>query len=223
MIGGAVRFGLVASLVVLAGCASQPKNYDYTAFLQAKPASMLVLPPLNNSPEVSATASVWANATHPLSEAGYYVMPVTLVDETLRGNGVQTASDAHDIPHPKLREVFGADAAVYITVKRYGTTYMVIGSETRVDVNASIVDLRTGQLLWNGSAAASSAEQDQSNQGGIVGLLIAALLRQVLDTATDAAFGYAAVANTRLLGTSSFNGVLPGPRSPLFGKPPARN
>lgn len=215
--------GLAASLMVLAGCASQPKNYDYSAFLQAKPASLLVLPPLNNSPEVSATAGVWANATHPLSEAGYYVMPVTLVDETLRGNGVQTAADAHDIPHAKLREVFGADAAVYIKVTRYGTTYMVIGSETRVDVTASIVDLRTGQLLWNGSASASSAEQQQANQGGIVGMLITALLRQVLDTTTDAAFAYSAVANTRLLGAPRDNGVLPGPRSPLYGKPPARN
>lgn len=205
-------------MMLLPGCATRPPPYDYSAFNKAKPVTLLVMPPVNDSPDVKATPAVWAQATLPLSEAGYYVLPVTLVDETFRQNGVDTATDAQSIPYPKLRDFFGADAAVYIKVTKYGTSYAVLASETRVEAEARIVDLRSGELLWQGKAAASSAEQQQQNQGGLIGLLIAAVVHQVVGTATDAAYNYAGIANGRLLGTPRYNGVLPGPRSPAFGK-----
>ncbi len=208
------------AFLLLGGCASKAPPYDYSAFMNAKPTTLLVMPPLNNSPDVKATPGVWANTTLPLAEAGYYVLPVTLVDETFKQNGVNTANDAHDIPYPKLREFFGADAAVYLKVTSYGTSYQVIASETRVEVEARIVDLRSGTLLWQGKAFATSAEQSQQNQGGLIGLLLLAVIQQVVGTATDAAYNYAAIANLRMLGVPRFNGVLPGPRSPLYGKPP---
>lgn len=215
----AVSVALATSALILAGCVAPPKAYDYAAFSESKPASLLVLPPLNDSPDINATPSVWAHATLPLSEAGYYVLPVALVDETFRQNGVTTATDAQQIPPQKLRDVFGADAALYLHVKNYGTRYAVLSSETRVEVEGRILDLRTGNLLWEGKAAASSAEQQQQSQG-LIGLLVTALVNQIVGTATDAAYNYAGIANSRLLAAPRFNGVLPGPRSPLFGQPP---
>lgn len=213
------RVSLLSCLLVAAGCATKVQPYDYTEFRTAKPASLLVLPPLNDSPDVKASAGVWSHTTLPLSEAGYYVLPVTLVDETLRQNGIQTPAEAQEIPYPKLREVFGADAAVYIKISRYGTSYQVVDSETRVDVEARIVDLRSGKMLWNGKAFATSAEQSQQSQGGLVGLLVAALVKQIVGTTTDAAYNYAGIASARMLGVPRVNGILPGPRSPLFGQP----
>lgn len=211
---------LMSSLAFLAGCATPPPPFDYTAFQRAKPVTLLVLPPLNDSPEVKATPGVWAHSTRPLAEAGYYVLPVAVVDETFKENGIQTAAQAHEISPAKLREVFGADAAVYIKVTRYGTSFRIIDSETRVDVEARIVDLRSGDVLWSGKAFASSAEQSQQNQGGLVGLLVAAAVKQIIGTATDASFNFAGTAQARLLGAPRVNGVLPGPRSPLYGQPP---
>lgn len=207
------------ALLLLTGCATQRAPYDYTAFQQARPASLLVLPPLNDSPEVSATAGVWSQATQPLAEAGYYVLPVTLVDETLQHNGVQTAQDAQGIAYGKLRDFFGADAAVYLKITQYGTSYQVLASDTRVTAEARIVDLRSGALLWEGQATASSAEQQQSG-GGIVGMLVTALVQQIVNTSTDAAYNYAGIASQRLLGAPRRDGILPGPRSPLFGQVP---
>lgn len=207
------------ALLMLGGCASKVPPHDYTAFIKARPSTLLVMPPVNESPEVNATPGVWSHATLPLAEAGYYVLPVTLVDETFRQNGISTAHEAQDIALPKLREYFGADAAVYLKVKRYGTSYAVLASETRVEVEGRIVDLRDGQTLWTGKAVASSAEQQQSAPGGLVGLLVMALVKQIVSTATDASYGYAAIANERMLGAPRYNGVLPGPRSVHFGKP----
>lgn len=205
--------------LLLGGCATQVPPYDYSAFIKAKPVTLLVMPPVNDSPEVNATPGVWSHATLPLAEAGYYVLPVTLVDETFRQNGVTSANDAQSISTQKLREFFGADAAVYIKVKKYGTSYVVISSETRVEVEARIVDLRTGDLLWQGTAVASSAEEQQQSQGGIIGLLVTAIVKQIINTTSDASYRYAGVANQRMLGAPRYNGVLPGPRSPHYGKP----
>ena len=74
------RLGAVAVLAALTACASPPKPYDYTAFKEAKPASLLVLPPVNDTPDVNATYGVLSNLSMPLGEAGYYVLPVSLVD-----------------------------------------------------------------------------------------------------------------------------------------------
>jgi hypothetical protein len=215
----ATRVCLLAALGVTA-CATPQKPYDYGPFLQAKPASLLVLPPLSEAPDVKASHGVWAHATRPLAEAGYYVLPITLVDETFKQNGLTLPAEVHEVPIPKLREFFGADAAVYMRVLRYGTSYAVVASETVVEVEARVVDLRDGRLLWQGKARASSAEQQQQTQGGLAGLLIAALAKQIVGTATDAAFNFSAMANQRLLGAPRINGVLLGPRSPNYGQPP---
>lgn len=218
-----LRFALCAAVLVIAllgGCATKVPPHDYSAFQKAKPATLLVMPPVNESPDIKATPGVWAQATRPLAEAGYYVLPATLVDETFRQNGVNSANEAHDIPYSKLRDFFGADAAVYIRVKKYGTSYAVVVSDTRVEVEARILDLRSGALLWEGKAVASSSEQQQQ-QGGLPGLLLAALVHQIIGTATDAAFNYAGIADVRLLGAPRYNGVIPGPRSPISGQVPS--
>lgn len=215
-------FSVIAVAILLGGCATnKAPQYDYTAYQKSKPVTLLVMPPVNESPDVKATPAVWAHATLPLSEAGYYVLPVTLVDETFKQNGVNSANEAADIPYSKLRDFFGADAAVYIKVKKYGTSYAVIASDTRVEVQARIVDLRSGELLWEGNAVASSAEQQQQNQGGLAGLLVAALVNQIIGTTTDAAFNYAGIANQRML-APRYNGVLPGPRSLSYGQVPTQ-
>jgi len=213
-----VLIGALLAPLLLGACATRPPK-DYSAFQRARPASILVLPPLNESPDIKATPAVWAAVTRPLAEAGYYVVPVTLTDETFKQNGVTTSYDAQQIPADRLRQFFGADAALYLTVREYGSSYHVVVSETAVRVNAKLVDLRDGALLWEGTARASSAEQQQQSQG-IIGLLVTALVNQIIGSATDAAYNYAAMANARLIGGPE--GVLYGPRSPRSGQPPVQ-
>ena len=217
-ISRALQWGaLLATSAWLAGCVTAPTK-DYSAYRAAKPASILVLPPVNDAPEVQASASVLSQATLPLAEAGYYVMPVTLASETFRQNGLEIAGDIHEVPTPKLKEIFGADAALYIRVTKYGTTYQVIQSATVVSVEARLVDLRTGTQLWDGRASASNQEGGNNSGGGLVGMLVTALVNQIINSATDAAHPMAGVATNRLLAVGTPNGLLYGPRSPQYGK-----
>lgn len=118
-----------AAILLLSGCAT-PQPYDYSALRQAKPQSILVLPPLNQTPEVTAPAGVLSRATLPLAESGYYVLPVAVTEETFRNNGIISAQDAQELPVAKLREIFGADAALYLDVRQYGSVYSIVSSET---------------------------------------------------------------------------------------------
>ena len=206
-----------ALFIVLAGCATKAP-FDYTAYKQSRPRSLLVLPPLNNSPEVQASSSVLAQATFPLAEGGYYVLPVTLVAETFKENGMPLPPDMHATPIDKLREIFGADAVLYITIDRYGTAYRVVQSATVVSAQARLVDLKTGQQLWAGSATASSDEGQNQGSGGLVGLLVTALVKQVLASALDQNHKVAGLATARLLSPGTPNGLLYGPRSPRYVK-----
>ncbi|MCV2883416.1 DUF799 domain-containing protein [Aestuariibacter sp. AA17] len=209
---------IAITALVLTGCMTTP-GYDYTAFRNADPHSIVVLPPINNTPEVIAPYSLMSQVSAPIAESGYYTFPVALVDQTFKNNGLTVANDIHAVPTPKLHEIFGADAALYITIEEYGTSYVVISSETIVTANATLVDLRTGTVLWQHNATASSAETRNSNGGGLVGILVEAALNQILETVMDHGFNIAGLTSNRLLSSESHNGLLYGPRSPKYGQP----
>ena len=211
---------LVAACValVMTGCATAPP-FDYAVYKASRPRSILVLPPLNSTPEVYAPYSVLSQATFPLAESGYYVLPVSLVTETFRENGMTQPAEMHGASTDKLRQIFGADAALYVNISKYGTAFQVVNSVTVVTAEAKLVDLKTGQQLWKGSASASSEEgQNNQQQGGLAGLLIAAIVKQVIASTTDQSHKIAGMTANRLMSAGQKNGLLYGPRSPNYGK-----
>lgn len=206
--------GLIA-VVSLSGCATnQTKGYDYSAFKESNPASIVVLPPVNESPDVNASYSFLSKVTLPLAESGYYVLPVALVDETFKQNGMTVPDEIHQLPVAKLRQIFGADAALYITVKQYGSSYVVVASETRVTATGRLVDLRNGRELWSGAATASSNEGNNNSGGGLIGMLVQALVTQIIDNLTERGHSIAGITSARLLSAGVQNGILHGPRYP---------
>jgi hypothetical protein len=152
----------------------------------------------------------------PLAEAGYYVFPVALVDETFKNNGLTVAEDIHTVSSKKLNEIFGADAALYITVDRYGAEYQILNSSIIVAARAKLIDTRSGDLLWEGEASASSSESNGGNSGSLLDMLIVSLIQQVINSAGNQGQAVARMTSARLL-TLKPGGLLYGPRSPLFG------
>jgi hypothetical protein len=211
--------GILCGLtLMLVGCASAPK-YDYAAFKKADPKSILVLPPKNSSPDIKATYSFYSHTQRPLSESGFYVLPITVVDEIFKANGVTLADDMHQVNPKRLMEIFGADAALYIDIKEYGTKYFVVGSAAIVTAEARLIDLRSGDLLWQGKATASSEESNNNQQsGGLAELLVTALIKQVVGSTFDQSHEVGKITNLRLLSAGTPNGLLYGPKSPQYQK-----
>ncbi|MBI2814826.1 MAG: DUF799 family lipoprotein [Opitutae bacterium] len=198
-----------AGVFLLSGCATLPPK-NYAAFRQSNPRSILVLPPVNESNEVIAPYSLLTTVTRPLSELGYYVIPVVMADHLLKENGMSLPAEMHQAPLEKLRSVFGADAVLYITIEKYGSKYQLVASNTMVFARAKLVDARTGTELWQGRA--------DTTYGGQSGL-IEALVEQVMNKLVDQAHNVAAMASLQLL-TVPGQGLLKGPRHPEFGKDP---
>lgn len=203
----------------LNGCAiniSIPKNNEYDAYRQSRPRSIIVLPPINESPDVKATYSFYSQVTLPLAESGYYVFPVALVDETFKQNGLNNPTDIQATSPQKIHEIFGADAGLYITVTQYGSSYLIIDSVSVVTAKAKLVDLRTGEILWTGNATASDDEGNKDG-GNIIALLVFSALKQIISNATNASHPVAGITSYRLL-MAKPNGLLYGPYSPNYNK-----
>ena len=204
-----LRLGLcgLALTVMLTGCVTP---YDYTNFRAHPPRSILVLPPLTESTAVEGTYGYLSTVTMPLAEMGYYVYPVVVVDQFMKENGLPTAGEMHQAPLDKIRDIFGADAVLYVTLKQYGTKYQVINSATIVTVYAKLVDTKTGLVLWDGTA---TAQQNSSGSGNIFADLVVAAVDQAINSSTDQAHDLSRMANIQML-TTKDHGLLYGPHFP---------
>lgn len=206
-------FALTAVALILTGCAANPKNTrDSSVYAAHMPKSILVMPPINNSPDTRATYSYWSTVTVPVAEAGYYVFPITVVDTMFKENGVSNGFDAQAVPAQKLQEIFGADAALYIKINEYGSKYQLIQSVASVSVEAKLVDLKTGLLLWEGQ---EKLQQANDNGGGLIGSLVGALVDQISNHLNDKAYSLSNSVSDQLYTPrlAQQKGLLYGPRS----------
>lgn len=199
-------------------CVDAPlPKHDYSAFLQSKPRSILVPMPTNETTEIRASSVVLANAIVPLAEAGYYVFPMGLVNDTFKFNGISEAEEIRQIPLQKIKEIFNADAVLYLHIKEYGTNYVLLDSITRVSLEAKLVDTKSGQVIWENSASAS--DKSSSGGGDLLSMLLNAAIKQIVDTVSDASDDLAIRAGHRLLATGCDGCLLYGPYSPRYPQP----
>jgi hypothetical protein len=211
-----IRFELVAvlaSMLLLAACQTV-KPYDYTNFRAHPPRSILVLPPLNESTAVEGTYGYLTTVSRPVAERGYYVFPVAVVDQFMKENGLPTASEMQQAPLAKVAEITGADAVLFLDLKQYGAHFQVLSSVVTVEVNAKLVDTRSGILLWEGHGI---AQQSSSGSGSLLGDLIAAAITQALNKHTDRAHQVSRLANANLFFPEQ-TGLPYGPYSPKYDK-----
>ncbi|WOE31377.1 MULTISPECIES: DUF799 domain-containing protein [unclassified Acinetobacter] len=208
---------LLAICSVLMGCMVNPQpSRDLSVYQSHMPKSILVLPPINESPDPRATYGYWSSVMVPLAEAGYYVFPMSIVDVMFKENGISNGFDAQSITPQKLQKIFGADAALYIKVKQYGSKYQVVQTVASVAVEAKLVDLKTGQLLWQGQQQLT--ESSAENNSGLIAMLVGAVIEQISNDVQDKGYLLSQALSQQLY-TPQLNrqqGLLYGPRSPYF-------
>ncbi len=198
-------------ILITSGCATITP-YDYTAFEISKPRSIVVIPPNNNSIEVNAPYIYLSTLTRPLAEKGYYVFPVFVIDYFLKENGLPTPAEMNGIPLDKISEHIGADAVLYVSIEEWGQKYQLIQSVTKVHATLRLVDVKTGDLLWDSIAVAEVSSGDGG--GGLAGLLVNAVVTQVLNsTIIDPTPELARRANNSAIGCQ-VRGMPDGPYKP---------
>lgn len=206
----------ITMMVFLSGCNNNPEPYDYNSFIKNKPKSILVVMPTNESLDIKGSSATLANSILPLSEAGYYVFPPALVNETFKHNGVNEAKEIRSVSLEKLKEIFGADSVLYINVKKYGNNYAVLSSKTEIELEAKLVDLHSGKTIWNKQTKFIKSSGDSG--GGIIGMLVTAVITQIVNESTDQAYQASMIADNILFATNCNDCILYGTYSPNFNK-----
>lgn len=177
---GSLIAAAVCFLALLSGCAVQPAKNDLAAFYAHKPRSILVVPVLNDTTEISASPVFVSTITKPLAERGYYVFPVYLTDLVLRDFGLAEAGHIHQLATQRLFDLFGADAALFITIKDWSSKYIVLASTVVVEMDYELKDTRTGTTLWQSTQKV--VQSSGGAAGGLIGMAIAAAINAM---ATD--------------------------------------
>ncbi len=194
MTSRAFALAVLGTTLPLCSCAAP---YDYGPYLEHMPKSILVLPPLNESPDVNAPYSYLSTVTRPLAERGYYVFPVSVVDAFLKENGLPTPGEMHQVPLDRVRDLIGADAVLYLKIDQYGTTYQIFNSQTIVEVEGRLVDVNTGTTIWSGRR--HTVQNSSGGQDNIIGMLVGALVSQVAHTVADYAHDLSRQVNTGMI------------------------
>lgn len=142
-----IILALLMSLI-LAGCVHTIPPKDMSKFNAAKPTSILVVPVVNESVEVTAPDYFLSTITVPLAERGYYVFPVNLVKRVLEDEGLSDASLVNSAPAGKICKMFGSDSVLYVIIKEWNAQYLVFTTTVNVNLNYVIKDCKTGDILW---------------------------------------------------------------------------
>ncbi len=206
------RVGLMVIFAMLISGCQTVEPYDYTALKKSRPRSIVIIPPNNNSVEVNAPYLYLSTLTRPLAEKGYYVLPVAVIDQFLKENGLPTPAEMNNIPLDKIDKHIGADAVLYVTINEWGQKFMVISSVTTVSAELQLVDVKTGTILWESTAVAT---RDSGDGGGsLAGMLINAIITQVMASSIDRSYETAMFANAIAINHKS-RGLLDGPYKTL--------
>lgn len=181
------------------GCESQ-QTKDLTRFHSANIRSVLIIPPVNNSVEVTAPECFLSTIPVPVAEQGYYVFPVHMVKRLLEDNGMSDTAMVHNSDPHKLGELFGADAILYVTIERWEARYIGIQTSIVVYLRYELKECKTGQSVWKTrqKAVYSSGNANSGNPAAdiVAQTIMASLMRanpnyvQVAKQANGLAFKY---------------------------------
>ncbi len=173
------------------------------------------MPAIIETTAVEAQSVYMTTITKPLAERGFYVFPVFLTDALLKDLGLAEAGLAHQLPRERYRELFGADAVLFVTIEDWSTKYIAIQTSTVVTASFVLKDTRTGTLLWE--ATATGARSSGDGGGGLIGMLVAAAVTYAVNQMTDIDYRPLAEQANTFAFVPAGTGLPAGPYHPAFG------
>lgn len=166
------------------GCATTAPK-DLSKFQAANPSSILIVPVVNESVEVTAPDYFLSTVTVPLAERGYYVFPVNLVKRILEDEGLSDAGLVHSAPAAKLCSLFGPDSVLYVKIKEWNAQYLVLTTKVNVKLDYAIKDCKTGDTLWDHEEVMTYTPQNNSTGNPLGDLIVMAINAAVTKAAPN--------------------------------------
>lgn len=172
---------LTLILVMLTGCATAPTTTKRIAFpamySDNKPVSILVVPAINESTAADAGDFLNVTVTQPFANNGYYVMPVSIVSDIFKREGILEGTQVKGIPTSVFKNSFGADSVLFLTITEWDKKYAVLAGSVSVGIEYVLLSTETNEILW------SYTQRVDVNTSGGSGNIIADLIATAITTA----------------------------------------
>ncbi len=178
----AIKLLLCLLVAVLTGCAGAPVKKDLSAFNTAAPRSILVVPAINKTLDVDAPNYLLSTLTVPLAEKGFYVFPVNTAKFVLEQEGYYEGEQVHRQSPEALAKLFGADAVLYVTIKRWDAQYAILAATVTVEFDYRIV-ASDGTEIWQANQRMQYSPQNNNSGGSPIALLITAAINAAVTRA----------------------------------------
>jgi hypothetical protein len=171
-----ILLGMTA-LLLISACQTNPDN-NYSAFRNADPKSILIVPAVNKSLEVTAADYYLATIGIPIAERGFYTFPVHMVKRVLEDDGLSDADLVHNAETAQLAKLFGADAVLYVTIEKWESRYAIFATTTEIEIGYVLREGSTGEELWRHTETLAYTPNAGDN-AGIAGLIFKAIAAAV--------------------------------------------
>jgi len=176
-------FYIVIAGYLISSCSGLPiqtKAEAYPAMYDdRKPLSVLVIPAINNSTAAEATDFFNVTITEPLSNVGYYTMPVEIVKDIFQKEGIVDSTMIKGLPTSIFKKNFGADAVLFVTINKWDKQYVVIAGNVSVSMDYVMLSTETSEVIWSYSATQTINTTAESS-----GFIMLDILSTAITTAT---------------------------------------
>lgn len=154
---------------------------QYAKMYEEKPATLLIMPPINKTSNVEAKDLLYTSISQPLIEAGYYVIPPLLAMEVLKAESAYDAELFVNAPLNVFQHYFGADAVVFSEIE----TWTKVGLTIHTDIRYFIKSAYTGEILFDRKCSLVLDLRVQSGGGTMLNMLVDAVATAVRAAASD--------------------------------------
>ena len=175
-------FTLIAACsLLLASCDTMKHTRGelYPKMYEEKPATLLVMPPINNSNNVEAKDLLYTSISQPLAEAGYYVISPHLAMEIFKEESAYDAENFMEGYVVLFGKVFGADAVVFSVIDEWKKK----GFGIQTKITYIVKSTRSNQVLFNRTCDLYLDLSDNNNYGGGLAGALASLAVSAINTA----------------------------------------
>lgn len=192
-------------LLLTSACAAKKctKIDEFPLMYEEAPLVILILPPMNETTAADAKKYYSTTIQEPLAFTGYYTLPYPITSEILKMEGIYDSELLANIPLPKFKEYFGADAVLFTTIKKWDLSYVVLASSLTVSIDCELKSTISDQILWKYSGTVKVNLSGGDTGGGLAGLIAKAIVTAV-STAMADYVPYARQANYQALHTMPY-------------------
>ncbi|KGN93553.1 GNA1162 family protein [Porphyromonas crevioricanis] len=157
------------------------RESQYASLYENMPATILVMPPINNSSNVEAKDLLYTSISRPLVEAGYYVISPLLAMDVLKSESAYDAELFIDKPLTMFRDYFGADAVVFSQIDDWTKRGLGIETKIRYIIKSTI----TNEILFDRSCDLYLDLQQNSGIGSTFSAFVDLVASVIVTATTD--------------------------------------